>query len=84
MCEQFSRVWYVSQGLCVVMFFGGRPLFLNYQIVHGYPPPPFFLHHSLETRCWCLRYETALSVGTQGDPREGSQDVAEDAIRVIL
>jgi len=81
MCQQFSRIQYVSPyclGLVLPCWReAGVP---NYQIVHGLPPPPFFHLDSLE--CGCSRHETPLSISAEGDQRRGISgrySVAEDA-----
>jgi len=61
MCQQFSRLRYVSPyGLALILLCCREAACSHYQIVHGLPPGPFSHPYFLE--CWCLRHKTALSV----------------------
>jgi len=54
-----SRICFVTE-FCLVLLCWREVAFSNYQIVHGFAPPPFFHPDSLQ--CCYLRHESALSV----------------------
>ena len=84
MHQQFPRIRYVSPyglGFKVILLCCREAVFFNYQIAHGLPHP---LSHRDFLECWCLNYETFLSVSAcVGQTREilGRNSVtgAEDA-----